>query len=47
MENVAVVCGAQNDLRIREKNLCVLREDAKRHETVYISVNNNTNFKFV
>ncbi len=33
-------------LRIRRKNLCVHGEDAKRHKTVYISVNDNTNLKF-
>jgi hypothetical protein len=36
-----VVCGTQNSLRIRGKNLCVHGEDAKRRKTVYISVNNN------
>jgi hypothetical protein len=36
-----VACGKQNRLRIREKNLCVHGEDAKRHKTVYISVNDN------
>ena len=43
-----VVCGTQNLLRIRGKNLCVHREDVKRYKTVYwyFSVNNNTNFKF-
>jgi hypothetical protein len=41
-----VVCGTLNRLRIRGKNLCVHGEDAKSHKTVYISVNNNTNFKF-
>ncbi len=41
-----VVCGTQNLLRIRGKNLCIHREDVKRYKTVYISVNNNTNFKF-
>jgi hypothetical protein len=41
-----VVCGTQNLLRIRGKNLCEHKGDAKRHKTVYISVNNNTNFKF-
>ncbi len=39
-----VVCVTQNRLIIRRKNLCVHREDSKRHKTVYISVNNNTNF---
>ncbi len=29
-----VVCGTQNRLRIREKNLCVHGEDARRHKTV-------------
>ncbi len=38
----SVVCDTQNLLRIRGKNLCVRREDAKRYKTVYISVNNNT-----
>ncbi len=41
-----VVCGTQNRLRVRGKNLCVHGEDAKIHKTVYISVNNNMNFKF-
>jgi hypothetical protein len=41
-----VVCGTQNLHRIRGKNLCIQREDAKRYKTVYISVNNNTNLKF-
>jgi hypothetical protein len=41
-----VVCGTQNLIRIRKKHLCVHGEDAKRHKTVQISVNNNTtNFK--
>jgi hypothetical protein len=39
-----VVCGTQNCLRIRGKNLCVHGEDAKRHKTVNISFNNNMNF---
>jgi hypothetical protein len=39
-----VVCGTQNCLRIRRKNLCVHGEDAKRHKTVNISFNNNMNF---
>jgi hypothetical protein len=38
-----VVCGTQNCLRIRGKTLCVHGEDAKRHKTVNISFNNNTN----
>ena len=41
-----VVCGTQNWLRIRGKNLCVHGEDAKRHKTVNISFNNNTNLNF-
>jgi hypothetical protein len=39
-----VVCGTQNCLRIRGNNLCLHGEDAKRHKTVNISVNNNMNF---
>ncbi len=42
-----VVCGTQNCLRIRGKNLCVHGEDAKRHKTVNISFNNNTNLIFL
>jgi hypothetical protein len=41
-----VVCGTQNSLRIRGKNLCVHGENAKRHKTVNISFNNNTNLNF-
>jgi hypothetical protein len=42
-----VVLGTQNPLRIHGKNLRVHREDAKRHKTVYIVGNNNTNFNFL
>jgi hypothetical protein len=31
----SVVCGTQNHLNKRGKNLCVHGEDAKRHKTVY------------
>ncbi len=41
-----VVCGTQNSLRIRGKNLCVHGEDAKRQKTVNISFNSNTNLNF-
>jgi hypothetical protein len=41
-----VLCGTENCLRIRGKDLCVHGEDVKSHKTVYISVNNNTNFTF-
>jgi hypothetical protein len=44
MENTAnlglFVCGTQNRLGIRGKNLCVHVEDAKTHKTEDISVNN-------
>ncbi len=40
-----VVCCTQNLLRIRGKNLCLHREDAKRYKTVHISVNNYSNVK--
>jgi hypothetical protein len=42
-----VVSGTQNCLRIRGKNLCVHGENAKRHKTVNISLNNNTNLIFL
>jgi hypothetical protein len=35
-----VVCGTQSRLRIRGKNLCAHGEDAKRHKTGDIFVNN-------
>ncbi len=35
-----VVHGTQAQSRIRRKNLCVYGEDAKRHKTLEISVNN-------
>ncbi len=41
---IRVVCGAQNRLRIRGKNLCVHREDAQRNKTVDISVNTGPTF---
>jgi hypothetical protein len=34
-------------LRIRKETLGVLREYAKRHKSVYVSVNNNTNLDFL
>jgi hypothetical protein len=46
MENAAnllqfmVVCGTQSRLRIRGKNLCAHGENAKRHKTGDILVNN-------
>jgi hypothetical protein len=40
------VCGTQNCLRIRGKNLCVHGEDTKRHKAVNILFYNNTNFNF-
>jgi hypothetical protein len=47
IRQIKVVSGTQNCLRIRGKNVCIHREDAKRHKTsVYISVN-NTNLKFL
>jgi hypothetical protein len=44
--NLGSLAVNKNRIRIRGKNLCVHGEDAKRHKTVYISVNNNTHFQF-
>jgi hypothetical protein len=38
------VCDTQNRLRIRGKNLCVHGEDAKKHKTEDIAVNNGQIF---
>jgi hypothetical protein len=47
MTNFRVVCGPQNCLRIRRKDLCVHEEDANRLKTVYISANiSKTVFRF-
>ncbi len=45
---VEVVCGTQNLLRMRGKNLCIHGEDAKRHKSEDISVkkNNGPTLKF-
>jgi hypothetical protein len=43
---IRVFWGTQNSLRLRGKKLCVHGEDAKRHKTVFISVDNNQNFIF-
>jgi hypothetical protein len=42
--NLRLFAVHKNRLRIRRKNLCAHGEDAKKHKTVYISVNNKTDF---
>jgi len=44
--DIRVVCGTHYGFRIRGKNLCIHGEDAKKHKTENMSVNNGPKWNF-